>query len=655
MTVPKLSVASSGMGGRGYARPGTKEIVPGVTTVLGALDKPGLINWNVTQTAAYAVTHLDDLANRTEEQGIGFLRYKTRPSQKKITETLDQGDDAMLEYSGLVLNDLAELGTFIHSYIEADLNDWFTPDPVNHIHVELIEAWHQWRSEHTIEPLFTEATVYGTGYAGTADFFGKVDGVMTCLDFKGLPLDTRIPTPTGWTTMSQIQVGDSLFDEAGNVTQVSGKSDVKNVDCYELTFDTGETVVCDADHRWVVNVGESAKSKRVVLTAREMEERGIAGKHGQKDLRVPLAKPLDLPTATLPLDPYVLGVWLGDGTRTKNEVTLNATTKAGIPAEVARRGWQPEIVTYPSDRATGGVRYRFGPAGEWNSSGVSPFKKALQDIGAFGTKSIPTSYMRASYAQRLDLLRGLMDTDGGWNIGRNGEVCIATTDRDSAQQYLELVSSLGERVRMFEHDASWTHKGVRKTTRAFQVRWRPVLNSPFLAREYPYALRPAGQSGRRLITKVQRVESVPTQCIEVSSEKSTFLFGDTMIVTHNTSRAVYDSHESQLAALGAAETMFREVAEGTPGAIYYELPASIAKTQGGVVDSWWLEEGVPGFQQYAVLQIRPDDDDKGRFAKMHVIDQQIIDAGWTRFQGALMVKQANRAADLRRKELGYDD
>lgn len=305
MTVPKLSVAASGYQGRGYKNPKTGEVVPGVTTVLDALDKGGILPWHIEQTIAYAVTHLDDLMNRTEEQGMGFLRYKTRPSQKKINEILDTYDDEALLYSGLVLNDLAELGTWIHNYIDEDMNDRFTPEPVNHIHVELMDAYHQLRNAHLFEPLLTEVTIFGNGYAGTADYLGKIDGMMTLGDWK-------------------------------------------------------------------------------------------------------------------------------------------------------------------------------------------------------------------------------------------------------------------------------------------------------------------------------------------------------------TSRRVYDSHESQLAALGAGETMFREVPEGTPGAIHYELPASVAKHYGGQIDSWWVEEGLPGFQKYAMIQVRPDDDDKPRFAQIHYVDQQIIDAGWKRFQGALAVKQANREADTRRKELSND-
>lgn len=181
MSSPKLSVPASGYGGRGYYNPFTNEIVPGVTSVLSAIDKPGLINWHIENTVAYASTHVDDLLSRTEEQGMGFLRYYTRRLKQK---DLDDREVTALTYSQGVLDDLSEVGTFIHEYIEADINGTFGPDPWRADQEQMVVAYLDWAAENTLEPVATECTFFGNGYAGTADFVGLINGVPTLGDWK---------------------------------------------------------------------------------------------------------------------------------------------------------------------------------------------------------------------------------------------------------------------------------------------------------------------------------------------------------------------------------------------------------------------------------------------------------------------------------------
>lgn len=183
MTQPKLAVAGSGYGGRGYKQIfGDGTVVPSVTTALGAVGDPsGLIYWHVQQTALYSVTHIDDLLNRTEEAGVRYLQYVTK---KQKAEVLDADDLNVFTASRVVLDDLSNTGDYIHNYIDDDLNDRFTTDPIRRDHIEMVEAWHVWKSQHDIEVLATEATVFGCGFAGTGDFWAVIDGVPTLVDAK---------------------------------------------------------------------------------------------------------------------------------------------------------------------------------------------------------------------------------------------------------------------------------------------------------------------------------------------------------------------------------------------------------------------------------------------------------------------------------------
>ena len=156
--------------------------MPSVTTALGVVGDPaGLIHWNVEQTALYAVTHIDDLLSRTEEAGVRYLQYVTK---KQKPEVLDDPELNVFSASRIVLDDLSDTGNYIHQFIDDDLNDRFTTEPVRDDHVEMVNAYLEWKSRHEIEVLATEATVFGDGYAGTGDIWLVVDGVPMLIDTK---------------------------------------------------------------------------------------------------------------------------------------------------------------------------------------------------------------------------------------------------------------------------------------------------------------------------------------------------------------------------------------------------------------------------------------------------------------------------------------
>lgn len=184
---PKLRVAASGLGGSGYRIPtrqgadGKPLLVPGVTTVLNALDKGGVTQWAVNNTAAWAIANKERLADMQDESAYGFLRWYW--NRMKSSDFDDPAKD-LRDASNGVLNDLAELGTKTHDYIADFITGRFPAPPDRDETVDMAEAFHEWYDQHDVEPVVTEVTVVGDGYAGTLDHIWIVDGVALLIDAK---------------------------------------------------------------------------------------------------------------------------------------------------------------------------------------------------------------------------------------------------------------------------------------------------------------------------------------------------------------------------------------------------------------------------------------------------------------------------------------
>jgi hypothetical protein len=344
---------------------------------------------------------------------------------------------------------------------------------------------------------------------------GSMDGrlVDEAFEFKGLPLDTPIPTPTGWTTIGDVEVGDELFGSNGKPCRVVGMSTPKWVEGVRLLFDDGTDIVCDVDHRWVVEVGQPHRMKRQVLTAAEVLEILRERRDEKSKVRIINALPLDLPDMDLPIHPYVLGAWIGDGSKHNGAITQGDNSPLwGVI----------ESCGYPVGKpwGTGGLTRTIGG-----------LRKPLREMGLLGqTKHIPKSYLRASATQRLLLLQGLMDTDGTWSALRKNAV-YSTIEPGLAEQVRELVVSLGMRCRI----QKFTARGFGVERSAFHVVFSPVGLIPFVIKAYKMeGWTGALRSGRRVVSRAESTPVILTKCVAVDSVDHTYLCGDQMVPTHNT-------------------------------------------------------------------------------------------------------------------------
>lgn len=352
---------------------------------------------------------------------------------------------------------------------------------------------------------------------------------------KALELDTLIPTPNGFTTMEDLMVGDEVFDEQGNICKVTSKSDVFfDHQCYKLVFDDGSTVIADENHRWLTDDRASRQSKsrakhRVyknnqfsrsqkhkmtqpeVRTTKTIYETLTKGSRGDTNHSIDVCEPLDLPERDLPIEPYCLGLWLGDGTSSNGSFTtadpelLDAFTGAGY--EVTERS----------------VKYHYGVIG---------LHKDLRENGLLNNKHIPSDYLRASKEQRLSLIQGLMDTDG--NILKTHQCEFVQKNEKVIDGLIELLRTFG--IKVTKRTTYKTDSKDKPKQKYFCIKFTtnlPVFRLKRKSERLPDELRPIQK--RRMIKECIPIDSVPCQCITVDSPNHMFLCTENFIPTHNSS------------------------------------------------------------------------------------------------------------------------
>lgn len=357
---------------------------------------------------------------------------------------------------------------------------------------------------------------------------------------KDVALDTLIPTPDGWTTMGQVQPGDTIFDEAGNPTRVTFKSQVYNHDCFRITFSDGAQVVAGREHQWqTIDFRAAGRARKHALskgggvtdwrehwdvsstvTTQDMIDTLTHpnGKHVARNHNIPLNGALQAPEQVLPIDPYVLGVWLGDGSKSSGHITLGER-KTHLPQLVRDAGYD--------------FQETFNEQKNYFEGTIKGLVTELKELGLINNKHIPDAYLRASVGQRQALLRGLLDTDGF--VVHDSTCGIDLMCERLALGVRELIVSLGIKC-------SWSKERTYLNGQDAGPRYRMVFNpqvSPFTpgsAKDEQWAPNEArtAKHTARWVVSIEQVESVPTQCIQVDSPRSMFLIGREMIPTHNT-------------------------------------------------------------------------------------------------------------------------
>ena len=364
---------------------------------------------------------------------------------------------------------------------------------------------------------------------------------------KQLALDTPIPTPEGWKTMADLKVGDRVFDEQGKPCHVVAKSPVDDTEqAYELVFRDGGRIVAGERHLWDVEYTHG-KTREKQWTTGEIYRRTKQYREKSKDnrslIRIPVNQLLHLPERNLPLDPYLYGYWLGNGSATKPEITVrDSDVEDLIP-----------LIPYPLHN-----RYPQTCGG----SEILVYK-ALKSILVknFRDKVIRPEYLRASETQRWALLQGLMDSDGC--IGtRKGQGVYVSTIQELVESVQELLWSLGIKNAMTSCPSTRYGKPTGETL--YQIRFTAFTDQPVSKLHRKSIRRREREKKTRscfhYLKEIKPLDDkVPMQCIQVDSPSHCYLAGRTMVKTHNSELAaaialylLYADNEPSAEVYGAA-------------------------------------------------------------------------------------------------------
>ena len=382
----------------------------------------------------------------------------------------------------------------------------------NHRYTHIDPAVAQDDLTELLEPEGEEPFILHPGefvLGSTLEVISLGDDLAARLEGKALALDTEVPTPWGWTTMEHLGVGDEVFDQDGAPTTVVAATDVMtDRPCLEVLLSDGSRFLADASHLWVTTTKAERRSGRRTVRSVTTEHLAATLRVGREyNHHIAMTGPAQYAERDdLPVDPYVLGVWLGDGT------TASArTTSADRREEIRRRD------------ATG--RY----AADTGRDSV------LRAQGLLGDKHVPPRYLTAGHDQRLALLQGLMDAGGDADeVGRCAFVSVLEHLSDAV---VELAASLG--LRPVKTKERLTLDGVESSP-AHQVTFVPHLPVFRLQRKLDRLAPKLRRSTRprvlsRAVVAVRPVPSVPVRCIQVAAQSGTFLVGRTYVPTHNSS------------------------------------------------------------------------------------------------------------------------
>ena len=360
---------------------------------------------------------------------------------------------------------------------------------------------------------------------------------------RAQPYDSQVLTPDGFRDFGSLKVGDLVVGSDGLPTPVIGIYPQGRKQVYRVTTQDGASTLACGEHLWTVRTPEDKRRN----TSRVLETAEMIGKLRRGRIRrfeLPVVGAVEFVAQGVPMDPYALGLLLGDGCLTTSTTPSFTTADPQLAEELQAR--LPEVELHRKDDVNYVLR-RAGGGGRGGVITANPVTEILRKLGLAGTRSstkfVPRQYLQNSATMRLALLQGLLDTDGG-PVSQSGRTCrvqYCTTSPQLRDDVVFLVRSLGGvaywRTRPMEGRAPGLANGrpvpYRHDAYVLDIRL-PAGLPPFrLIRKRDAYDAAGGGRPMRFIESIEPVGEQDTMCIQVAAADSLYVTDD-FLVTHNT-------------------------------------------------------------------------------------------------------------------------
>ncbi len=402
------------------------------------------------------------------------------------------------------------------------------------------------KQQHFLEMSLNKSTkvMFVSGPAGTS---------------KAQPLDSDILGENGWIKMESVAVGDKIYGEDGNLHNIISLHPQGSKDIYKVSFSDDTSTECTLDHLWFTQTSKErnqrirdsskGKNKRVwappksgmVRTTKEILDTLYIRHHSRVNHSIPITNAVNFSNKSHIISPYILGAMLGDGcfrracnvSFTTEDLEIIYKINKELPKELQidkiKSSKYDYLITHKN-------KSEARIAGNYFKNEI---KRLNLDMLKSGNKFIPNEYLFDSIDNRIELLRGLLDTDG--HICKNSKSIMFTTVSPKLSENVRfLVESLGGICYISTRKNFYTYLNEKKQGQdsfSICISLPPTINPFYLPRKFNMVIPKTKYKPIRYITNIEFVGKKECQCILVNNPSHLYLTNN-FIVTHNTFMSV---------------------------------------------------------------------------------------------------------------------
>lgn len=353
---------------------------------------------------------------------------------------------------------------------------------------------------------------------------------------KAQPLDSLLLTEGGFVKMGDVKVDDKIFGEDGKPHTVTGVFPQGEKDIYEIELNDGSKVRCCGEHLWTYQTVDDRVNKKYRTTTlyeimkKKLYKTTIEG-HRRWQIYLPMTKPVQFKEKDVKLDSWLMGVLLGDGCFKERNSPSFSNTETDILCKVSEL---VESIDMELHKRPNSCDYMIvNKEGKKNKLNI-----ILEEYGLISKKSydkfIPNDYLYNTVEVRLEILRGLIDTDG--NVQKNGVIEFSSSSEQLVKDVQFLVQSLGGTAKISSRIPKYTYKGEKRQGRmSYRIRINPPKTLLFhTSQKHSSKIEINRQrDSYRQIKNIAYIGKEICQCIMVDNPTHLYLT-DGFVVTHNT-------------------------------------------------------------------------------------------------------------------------